>query len=147
MHWLFVCDYEDCTKDDIVYDGEGYPILRVQQPNLTMTIHLHNGATKAVHGLLNVLFNSEPICSSLSIFIDFFCTKNAMVSIRIGNDFANLFGIGSINEVDLNQLFQCIEILGQGFVLECADVDVIVIGIAIMVVSDLVLVAVCHKHT
>lgn len=54
-----------------------------------------------------------------------------MVTIRISNNLANLLGLGAINEIDLNEFFQCIEILCKRFVLERADVGVVVVGVAI----------------
>jgi hypothetical protein len=93
-------------------------------------IFLHNNASKAIHSLLNIFLNRKPIRSTLSILINFFRSENTMITIRISNNLTNLFSIRTVNEVNLNQLFQGIKVLGQGFVLESADVGVIVVGIA-----------------
>lgn len=76
-----------------------------------MIIHLHEDTAKPIHGFLNIFLDSEPISSPLGVFIDFFRPKNAMVTVRIGYDLTNLFGLGSVNEVDLDKFLQCIEIL------------------------------------
>lgn len=69
---------------------------------VSMISRLHEHAAKSIHSLLNILLDSEPIGSPLSVFVDFFCPKNAMVTVRIGYDLTNFFGLGSINEVNLD---------------------------------------------
>lgn len=92
---------------------------------------LHNDTAKSIHSLLDIFLDCEPIGSPLSIFVNLFCPENAMITIRISNDLANLFGLGAVNEVYLNELFQCIEILCERFVLKSAYVIVVVVGVAI----------------
>lgn len=109
-------------------------MYRIKHERMYMcVISLHHTTPHAIHGSLDIASDLEPVCSSLSILVDFLCTENALEAVVVGDDGCQFLGVRWGDQVDLREFAQGFEVEQQLAVFQRLDVFEVVVHITVLV--------------
>lgn len=99
-------------------------------PWLEERVLSHNATSNAVHGSFDVAFHLVPVHSSLSEFIHFFHSPDAIEAVCVGNYRGHFFSIGRVDQVDLSKLSESFEVEKKLVVLQGLNEFKVVVHVA-----------------